>query len=247
MVEELIKFDEDIEKLITTKRQLQKQIQVNNLEELIEIRNQSNTITEKIEELKNATNPFFDPLDELESSKLDQIDYSDINDLTRLREHQQFLLKLLTKKDSFVRKILLNRNLPYLNSRLQYYLKLLGLQHRVEFTHKLTAEISQFGRPLDFGNLSHGQRARVNIGLSFAFRDVLTSLHMPINICMLDEVLDVALDTVGIQAASRMLKRKARDENISLYIISHRDELSLAYDRTMKVQMSKGFSYIQEE
>ena len=63
---------------------------------------------------------------------------------------------------------------------------------------------------------------------------------------MLDEVLDVGLDTVGVQAAAKMLKRKSRDEKLSLYIISHRDEINAAFDNTMTIQMSKGFSYIQD-
>lgn len=124
---------------------------------------------------------------------------------------------------------------------------MLGLSHQVEFTHEMTASISQFGRAMDFGNLSNGQRARVNIALSFAFRDVLQQLHERINICMLDEVLDVGLDGPGVTAAARMLKRKARDENLSLYIISHRDEIDSAFDRIMTVQLSEGFSTILED
>jgi DNA repair exonuclease SbcCD ATPase subunit len=111
----------------------------------------------------------------------------------------------------------------------------------------MTASISQFSRPLDFGNLSNGQRARVNIALSFAFRDVLQSIHTRVNVCMLDEILDVGLDAIGVTSAAKMLKRKSREENISLYIISHRDEIDSAFDRRMTVQMSKGFSYINEE
>jgi DNA repair exonuclease SbcCD ATPase subunit len=112
----------------------------------------------------------------------------------------------------------------------------------------MTAKITQFGRPIDFGALSNGQRASVNIALSFAFRDVLQNLHDYINVCVLDEVLDVGLDAVGVQNAARMLKRKARDEGISLFIISHRPEMDgSAFDNTMTVQMSKGFSYITKE
>jgi len=130
---------------------------------------------------------------------------------------------------------------------LQKYLSDLDLPHQVEFTHEMTASISRFGHPMDFGNLSNGQRARVNLALSFAFRDVLQSMHEFVNICMLDEVLDVGLDAVGVQAAARMLKRKARDEKLALYIISHRDEIDSAFDRKMIVQMEGGFSSIRYE
>ena len=162
--------------------------------------------------MKQADNPYLEPLEELENTKIDDVDYSEINKLTKMLEHQRFLLKLLTKKDSFVRKILLNKYLPFLNGRLQEYLTALGLKHIVRFTTDLKAEISQFGRELDFGNLSAGQRARVNLALSFAFRDVLQSLHSQVNICLFDEVLDIGLDTIGVKKAASLLKRKARDE-----------------------------------
>ena len=54
------------------------------------------------------------------------------------------------------------------------------------------------------------------------------------------------MDAVGVQSAAKMLKSKAREEKLALYIISHRDEIDNAFDRTMTIQMSKGFSYLGE-
>lgn len=215
--------------------------------ELDEINTTVSVYELRIIELETTENPHLEPLDELEEVELETINYDNINTLKERVDHMKFLYKLLTKKDSFVRKVLLNKNLPFLNQRLSKYLSTLGLNHQVEFTHEMTASITQFGRELDFGNLSNGQRARVNIALSFAFRDVLQNLHSQVNICMLDEVLDVGLDSPGISAAARMLKRKARDENLSLYIISHRDEIDSAFDRVMIVQMRDGFTQISKE
>lgn len=198
----------------------------------------------EVEKLRNSTNPFVEPLEELKRTEIKPVDYTEINELTKSLEHHEFLHKLLTKKDSFVRRNLLNKNLPFLNQKLQEYLSELGLAHKVEFTHELTARITQFGRELSFGNLSAGQKARVNIALSFAFRDVLQSMHTPVNICMLDEILDVGLNGNGVQMAVRMLKRKARDEKLSMYVITHREEADSSFDRTLVVQISKGFSYV---
>lgn len=243
---ELVTIDEEIKSLTQKLATIRNEITVDNLNELLEISSESETIKRKIQDLQTVTNPYLEPLEELSKVELEKIEYTEVNELTKRLEHQKFLQKILTKKDSFVRKALLNKNIPYLNSRLAHYLTTLGLTHRVVFTHEMTAEISQFDRTLDFGNLSAGQRARVNLALSFAFRDVLLNLHTKINICMLDEVLDVGLDAVGVQAAARLLKRKARDEQLSLYIISHRDEIDGAFDNTMTIQMIKGFSYIKE-
>lgn len=220
---------------------------VENLEELLKLDSNIQHLTTKLNDLETATNPYIEALDELKSVKIEEKDTVKLNELKNTLDHQTFLLKVLTKKDSFVRKALLNKNIPFLNKRLQTYLTDLGLPHTVEFTHEMTAKITQFGHEMEFGNLSNGQRARVNLALSFAFRDVLQSMHDHVNICMLDEVLDVGLDTIGVQAAARMLKRKARDEKLSLYIISHRDEIDSAFDRRIIVQLSGGFSSLKNE
>jgi len=227
-------------------KELNKNLIVQTRDELYKLKSQETILQNKITELEQAQNPFIEPLEELENIKLDVINYDELNQLTKKVEHQKFLHKLLTKKDSFVRKVLINKNIPYLNNRLQHYLTIIGLPHKVEFTHEMICVITQFGRELDFGNLSAGQQARVNLALSFAFRDVLENLHTHVNICMMDEVLDHALDSIGLQAAARLLKRKARDEHLSLFIISHRNEIGHSFDRTLTVELNKGFSSIKE-
>lgn len=228
-------------------KDIKSQIVVDDIEELLNVKNESDNIHRKIKELETAVNPHLEQLQDFLDEKLDTVDFTSINELTREKEHQQFLLKLLTKKDSFIRKALLNKNLPLLNTKLQHYITMLGLPHRVEFTKEMSATISQFGRKLDFGNLSQGQRARVNFALSMAFRDVLQNLHPKINICMLDEVLDFGLDSVGVIAAAKLVKQKARDENVCMFVISHRDEVSTIFDKRMVIQMSKQFSYVVDE
>jgi DNA repair exonuclease SbcCD ATPase subunit len=111
----------------------------------------------------------------------------------------------------------------------------------------MTAKISKMGIDKDFGNLSAGQRARVNLALAFAFRDVLQNMHTPVNICLLDEVLDVGLSPVGVQAAVRMLKQIAVDEKLSLYVVSHREEIDGMFGNILNVQLSGGFSTIEHK
>ena len=64
---------------------------------------------------------------------MQEVDWIPVNELTNLKDHQEFLLKLLTNKDSFIRKKIIEQNLSYLNNRLTYYLDKLGLPHQVEF------------------------------------------------------------------------------------------------------------------
>ena len=159
-------------------------------------------------------------------------------------EHQEFLLKLLTKKDSFIRKALVNRYIPYLNTRIKYYLEKIGLPHKVEFQQNMTVKITQFKSELNFKSLSAGQKARVNLALSFAFRDVLQSRYGAINFCILDECLDVGLGNVGVQLATKMIKGIAKDHNISMFVISHRSEIEANFDYKLVIELKNGYSNI---
>jgi DNA repair exonuclease SbcCD ATPase subunit len=203
-------------------------------------------LNNKLAELDNATNPYEEVYIELMELELDPINYDSINNIQNEIDHQNFLHKLLTKKDSFIRKAILNKNIPYLNTRLQLYLHNMGLPHKVEFKHDLTVDITLMGREIGFGSLSDGQKARVNIALSIAFRDMLQKIHAPVNLWFLDEILDVGLDAVGINLAAKLIKQKAREEGSSLFVISHKEEVQNMFDNVITVQMKKGFSYIKE-
>ncbi|MFN9954253.1 MAG: hypothetical protein ACK55I_14245, partial [bacterium] len=100
----------------------------------------------------------------MENQALQIIDFNTINKYTRLLEHQKFLLELLTSKDSFVRKKIIDQNLSYLNARLTHYLDKIGLPHQVIFLNDLSVEITELGRELDFDNLSRGERNRLILG-----------------------------------------------------------------------------------
>lgn len=175
------------------------------------------------------------------------VDKSDrLDKLHKQQDHQKFLLKLLTNKNSFIRKTMLSNSIPYLNKRLDCYLKEMGMPHNVIFTPKMEVGIAKLGHPLQIGNMSNGQQCRINLALCFAFRDVLQYLHSPINVWVLDEILDIGLCSLGIQNATNMIKRKAIDDGTSLFVISHREELKHSFDNNMVVTLSDGFSKIAE-
>lgn len=197
-----------------------------------------------LEEAKKAKNPHTATFEDLKNVKFKNDHAKKLNELDVTLRHQEFLLKLLTKKDSFVRKNLLDRSLPFMNKRLMVYLEKLGLPHRVEFQPDMSARISQFGTEMDFTDLSTGQRARVNLGLAFAFRDVLQARHGKIAFCMLDECLDTGLGNVGVQLAAKMIKEIATEEKMSMFIISHRDEIASMFKTHMVVELQNGFSKI---
>jgi DNA repair exonuclease SbcCD ATPase subunit len=179
---------------------------------------------------------------ELENTALQPLDWNAINSLNLMKEHQEFLLKLLTNKDSFIRKKIIDQNLAYLNNRLTYYLDKVGLPHTVVFQNDLTVEITQLGQDLDFDNLSRGERNRLILGLSWAFRDVWESLYQNINLLFIDELIDSGMDANGVENSLGILKKMARERNKNIYLISHRDELVGRVNNVLKVVKENGFT-----
>ena len=191
---------------------------------------------------EQEANPYAEQIKEMNEHAVEEIDYSIINDLAYLKEHQEFLLKLLTNKDSFIRKRIIDQNLSYLNTRLGQYLDRIGLPHTVQFNNDLTVSITELGRDLDFDNLSRGERNRLILSLSWAFRDVWESLYQPINLLFIDELVDSGMDSSGVENSLAILKKMARDSNKSIWLVSHKDELAGRVNNTLHVVKENGFT-----
>jgi DNA repair exonuclease SbcCD ATPase subunit len=186
--------------------------------------------------------PYDEQIVDMQSQALQEVTYDALNDLTRLQEHQEFLLKLLTSKDSFIRKKIIEQNLSYLNQRLTHYLDRIGLPHTVVFQNDLSVSIEELGRELDFDNLSRGERNRLILSMSWAFRDVFESLYQPINVLFIDEMIDNGMDTQGVENSLALLKKMSRERHKSIWLVSHKDELAGRVENILKVVKENGFT-----
>ena len=196
------------------------------------------SLTLKIDE----NNPYQEQIVELKKTAIQELNWVAVNELTKLKDHQEFLHKLLTNKDSFIRKKIIDQNLSYLNKRLSYYIDKLGLPHRVVFQNDLNVEITQLGQDLDFDNLSRGERNRLILSMSFAFRDVWEGLYQSINLLFIDELVDAGMDAAGVESALAVLKKMARERNKNIYLISHKDELIGRVNNVLRVIKENGFT-----
>lgn len=187
-------------------------------------------------------NPYDDQIIELQNSAVQEIDWNYLNELVRVKEHQEFLYKLLTNKDSFVRKRIIDQNLAFLNQRLTYYLDKIGLPHTVEFQNDLSVLITQLGQDLDFDNLSRGERNRLILSMSWAFRDVWENLYHSINLLFIDELVDSGMDASGVESSIAVLKKMTRERDKNVFLISHRDDLTSRVNHVLKVIKENGFT-----
>jgi len=208
----------------------------------IEHRSKTAALLSQIEQKVSESDPYQEQITEMEAQALQEVKFDRINEITKTMEHQKFLLDLLTSKDSFVRKKIIDQNLSYLNQRLTHYLDKIGLPHNVVFKNDLSVEITELGRELDFDNLSRGERNRLILGLSFAFRDVWENLYSPINTLFIDELIDSGLDTMGVENSLAILKDMSRRRQKSIWLVSHREELAGRVPNVLKVVKENGFT-----
>ena len=212
------------------------------LEQALKHQNNLKTLENQLVIKAGESDPYQEQIDELRNTAMQEISWDRVNELNLLKDHQEFLLKLLTSKDSFIRKKIIDQNLAYLNNRLTYYLDKMGLPHTVLFQNDLTVVITQLGQDLDFDNLSRGERNRLIISLSFAFRDVWESLYQQINLLFVDELIDNGLDASGVEGALGILKKMSRERKKNIFLISHKDELIGRVNNVLRVIKENGYT-----
>ena len=212
------------------------------VKEAYEHRQYVDTLKTALKNKQDESNPYLDQIDELQKQAIQEVNYDTVNTMQKLKEHEEFLYKLLTNKDSFIRKKIIDQNLTFLNNRLTHYLDQLGLPHLVTFKNDLSVEITQLGQDLDFDNLSRGERNRLILGMSFAFRDVWENLYQNINLLFLDELIDSGMDTAGVESALAILKKMSRERGKNIFLISHKDELIGRVNNVLRVVKENGFT-----
>ena len=212
------------------------------VEEAYEHKHNLESLALQYADKESEQNPYIEQIEGLKQTGLQEINWDRINQLNELKEHQEFLFKLLTNKDSFIRKRIIDQNISYLNHRLAYYLEKIGLPHDVKFSSDLGVEITEYGRDLDFDNLSRGERNRLILSLSWAFRDIYESLNHPMNLLCIDELIDSGMDTTGVENALAILKKMNREQKKNIFLISHKEELVGRVHNVLTVIKEGGFT-----
>lgn len=239
--QELLKLSEELDSHIEPK------LFYKNIQEAYNHKNYLDSLKSQLDDHLKQSNPHLEQITHLSESALQKINLEKITELKNNLSHQEFLFNLLTKKDSFVRKKIIDQNLSFLNHRLTFYLDKLKLPHRVTFLNDLSVEITALGREYDFHNLSTGERNRLILALSWAFRDIYEAMNHPINVLFIDELVDTGMDQAGVEASLEYLKKLSWSSQICIYVISHRDELISRVSNILMVVKENGFTRFEYE
>ena len=127
-----------------------------------------------------------------------------------------------------IRKNIISRVVSSINAMINANLSEL----RVNFTCQLSSDMNDYqimssGNEVDLSLRSAGEQMKLLISTQLAFRRFLMSrFNVVMNVMIIDEVVDRALDSVSIHTLLEMLLRLSQKENTSVSIVSHREEVS---------------------
>jgi DNA repair exonuclease SbcCD ATPase subunit len=198
-------------------------------------------VESELTNLKKQVNPFIEQLNDTKELLSDVDEYMfKVEEQEKREKHIGYLIKLLTDPKSFVRKNIIDQYIPFLNKKILEYTTKIDLPHVAEIRSDLTVDITNMQRNTTYYNMSQGQRLRLNVATTLAFRDLMQMMGKSCNMVMIDEMLDSALDPSGIMKVFHLIKGCADHT----WLISHRDDLAASADKTMTVTLNNGFSSI---
>ena len=250
--EELSTIDTQLQTVVDQESQLQDSLGelrsvplvLGSVEEAASITARLEAVMTRLDEKRAEANPHLESIESLKENAIQEVDDTNVKELQRLIEHYNLLIKLLTDKDSFIRKKIIGMGLPFLNKRVKYHLSLLELPHRVIFQEDMSVEIWHYEEEYEYGNLSKGERQRVNIAINFSFQDVFEYLNYRINLLMIDEMLDNGICARGAENAVTDLRDMSNTKGKRVFLVSHRDDIAARIEDVMTVQKESDISRI---
>lgn len=191
-----------------------------------------------------SQNPYPDQIESLKANALIDLKESkkEVNDLDILVENYTFLIELLTKKESFLRKKIVDNWLLKVNHKLFRYAQELQLPCVARFDSEMNLDLTQRDKDMELGNLSRGERSRLNLAVNFAFQDCFEAMNFRTNILFVDELLDNGLDARGARNAIDIIRPRARKNKKHVFLVTHRLDISDQIEDTMMVRKENDVS-----
>ena len=184
-----------------------------------------NTEHEKLEEFRENLQKTFEDL----SKKKEEIVYYD------------FAYSLL--KDDGVKTKIIKKYLPFINQQVNRYLQMMDFYINFHLDSEFNETVkSPIHEDFSYSSFSEGEKARIDLALLFAWREVARVKNsVNCNILLFDEVFDSSLDGFGADEFLKIIKYVVKDINV--FVISHKADLQDKFDSTTKFEKKNGFSY----
>jgi DNA repair exonuclease SbcCD ATPase subunit len=187
-----------------------------------------NTEHEKLESFKDNLKITYDDL----ASKKDTINYYD------------FSYSLL--KDGGVKSKIIKKYLPLINQQVNRYLQMMDFYINFTLDQEFNETVqSPIHEDFSYSSFSEGEKCRINLALLFTWREVARLKNSTnCNLLIFDEVFDSSLDSTGTEEFLKIIRYVIKDANV--FVISHKTGLEDKFERVLKFEKIKGFSFKTE-
>lgn len=150
-------------------------------------------------------------------------------------------------KDDGVKTKIIKKYLPLINQQVNRFLQLMDFYINFtldeEFNEKIESPIHE---NFSYSSFSEGEKARINLALIFAWREIARIKNSTnCNIILFDEVFDGSLDSFGTDEFLKIIRYVI--ENANVIVISHKTGLEDKFSRVIQVSKVKGFSKIESK
>jgi energy-coupling factor transporter ATP-binding protein EcfA2 len=105
---------------------------------------------------------------------------------------------------------------------------------------------SRYRDDFSFESFSEGEKMRLNLAILFTWRELAKMRNSAAtNLLILDEIMDSSLDSNGTDEFIKIIHTLTKNNNV--FVISHKtDQILDRFDRVIKFEKRKNFSYITE-
>ena len=149
-------------------------------------------------------------------------------------------------KDNGIKTRIIKKYLPTMNKLINQYLQ--GMEFYVNFSLDENFEEtikSRYRDQFSYASFSEGEKARIDIALLLTWRSIAKLKNsVDTNLLILDEIFDGSLDHQGGSDLGWILRNF--DDSVSIYVISHKEQMTDKYDRTLNVEKIKNYSVVRE-
>lgn len=143
--------------------------------------------------------------------------------------------------DSGIKKSMIDKIIPTLNSRIHEISEKLEFKFSFEFDSEFDPHITYLGLDISPESLSSGQRKKMNLIVLLAFIEIIKMKHNQMNVMFLDEIFS-SLDKNNVYKAISILKEYAKKYNMTIFVVSHEALPEEFFDYKILVNQADHFS-----
>lgn len=245
---EIQTYSEKLDKIEDKSKLINKKIydltsESNNLRiKLLQYENQISNLTKNLEKFRAEKNPYTDLYNKNHLTLITES--KNLEEISTKTNYLKYAENIVSQDT--IKKFIIKDLVQMLNVKIKYYLTRLGSNYTCIFDENMDYQFITDGGVCEYDNFSSGEKMRLMIAVSFAFKDFMSvRSNITSNILVLDEFIDSNVDTFAIENIIKILKEFSIINNQSIYIISHRKEIDNAlFDNIIQIVKTNNCSKI---